>query len=356
MIVVLLASLAEASDKTKLTAADQKKYSQLLRKGRELQAKKDYVKAMVAFDDALKVAADDATVLTEMGWTAYLAKDLDQAEKYTRKALANQATPSVRGAALYNLGLVREAKADRKGAIAAYSASLKERSNATVRAALAKLDPAAAAALDPFKPQPLAGPFKSVDDYCKTTTKPDDDAEWQCECGKDSAVAKPAVAKPYEALEPVTQKCTVHGTDMARTSYALAIKAGGSWYVGPIADTFENRHCNDTVGKQDIKLDGGRVLVWADEAGDCTGGETETQWTERELVVFGIGASGKPSATPTIVVARKEQAGDLEGTKQTTTVDIALDLVWGKDGALTVKGKTKGGDASVVGKHALAFP
>ena len=94
------------------------------------------------------------------------------------------------------------------------------------------------------------------------------------------------------------------------------------------------------------------------EHGDCMGGDFESKWNDRELVVVGIGPSGKPSATPTIMVSRLEtETTDMfDKPKTKTLVDIALELAWAKDGTLTVKGKTKGGDASVLGTHTLAFP
>jgi hypothetical protein len=359
-IVLVLCGLALADkDKAKLSAADQKKYKELLDKGRQLEDKKKYADAMAAFEQALAIAKDDATVLAEMGWTAYLSGDYAKAEKYTRDALANVSTPNVRGAALYNLGLIQEKKGDRAGAIASYSASLKERSNATVRAALAKLDPAAAAQLDPFKPQAMAGPFKSVDEFCKGTKKPDnrDPDDWECQCAVEANVKQPTAAKPYEAFEVVAQRCYVSHTVNAEASYFVAVKVGGSWYVGPFVDTRASRHCNNDASNPRIELDGGRASAWVDETGECWGNDKDWKWTEKELVVVGVGPSGKPSATPTIVMTRKEiQSDQMSGAHEKTVVDIALELVWGKDNALVVKGKATGADASVLGKHALAFP
>jgi hypothetical protein len=354
-IVLLLCSVAFA-EKGKLSAADQKKYKQLLNKGRELENKKKYVEAIAAFDDALKVAKDDATVLTEIGWTAYLAKDYDKAETYTRKALANESTPNIRGAAFYNLGLVQEKRGDRAGAIKSYTESLKARWNATVRGALAKLDPAAAAALDPFKPQALAGPFKSIDDYCKPKrTKPTGDDPETCECSDGKAAT--GSTKPFEALTWVTRKC--EAGDHIMTNYDLAAKVGGSWYVAEVAETDANFHCDNDVDSQTIKIEGGRGVFRLSEHGGCMRGEYSSDFTEDQLVVVGIGSSGKPSATPAIIVGRHEESAELdengEPKKTTVSVDTALAVTWTKDG-LEMKGKTKGGDVSMVGKHALAFP
>src|SRR5215470_3007299 len=106
----------------------------LLRKGRDLQGAKKYAEAIAAFEEALKLQPDDPTVLGELGWTAYLMKDYAKAKDATQKAIARQPAPNIRGAALYNLGLIDEAKGDTAGAVTAYTESLRARPNATVRA------------------------------------------------------------------------------------------------------------------------------------------------------------------------------------------------------------------------------
>src|ERR1700689_4365607 len=79
-ILILLGRLVSADPAAKLPAADQKTYAAALQKGRDFQAKKKWADAEAAFGDCLKIAPDDATALGELGWTAYLAKDLATAE------------------------------------------------------------------------------------------------------------------------------------------------------------------------------------------------------------------------------------------------------------------------------------
>jgi hypothetical protein len=361
-IVCLLCALAFADkDKPKqLSAADQKKYKAALNKGRQLEDKKQYAAAMAAFDEALAVAKDDATALTEYGWTAYLAKDYDKAETYTRRAIANVTTPNVRGAAYYNLGLVQEKKGDRAGAIKSYTESLKARWNATVRGALAKLDPAAAAALDPFKPVAMAGPFKSIDAYCKTAEPPTDDPDnYTCKCTRDDKSPKAPAGGPYDAVEWVIAACTGKVADREFDRHDVAVRVGGDWYVASVADTYMNLHCSNDVASKTAKLDGTRLVVRIGEEGDCMSGERASSFSEDQVVVIGIGASKKPSATPPIFLGRHEESSTFDDSgnqgKASVNVDIKLELAVTKDG-VELKGKTKGGDASMVGKHALAFP
>jgi hypothetical protein len=364
VVACLICGIAVADvAKQKLSPADQKKYKALLDKGRKLEEVKKYDEALAAFDEALAVATDDPTVLAEMGWTAYLKKDYDNAEKYTRRALANQSTPNIRGAAFYNLGLIQEKKGDRAGAIKSYSESLKARWNATVRAALAKLDPAAVAALDPFKPRALAGPFKSIDDYCKSM--PDSEPapypgyDAKCRCGRASDAKPPDAAKPFEAFDLVERTCKVQGTENGSDAYDYAVKVGGFWYFGGIASSDTNRYCFDTVSTQEMRIDHGRAVFRIVEQGGCGGANGTTTFTEDQLVAVAIGPSGKPSGTPPFMVVRHEEEQHDEFSEHPppakVTVDIKLDVTWTKDGVV-LKGTTKGGDATMIGTHTLAFP
>jgi Tfp pilus assembly protein PilF len=159
------ATSALADAPPSLTPDAKAHYKTALAKARKLQAAKKYADATAAFNDALAAAPGDATVLGELGWTAYLAKDYKTAEEITRKAVAAQAVPNVRGATLYNLGLIQEQNGDKAGAIASYAASLKARPNAVVAARLKTLDANAAAAADPYAPHALTG-YASIAELC----------------------------------------------------------------------------------------------------------------------------------------------------------------------------------------------
>jgi tetratricopeptide (TPR) repeat protein len=357
-IISILTATAHANPpKSSLSAADQKKYKDLLRKGRDLEAKKDYPHAIAAFEDCLKVAADDATALSELGFTLYETKDYKRAETITRKALANQAAPNVRGAALFNLGLIREAQKDNAGAIAAYGDSLRARPNAVVRSRLKKLDPKVAAMFEPYAPVALAGPFASIAAYCKTAPKTesvdgDSDVEADCTCGTK-------VDGPAGKLEVFIRTCQImsYGT----TYYQLAMKTPKGVYIGALRSYDFNRHCDEAFKFVDAKVDGDRVVATYSAEGSCTGGTNEDDWTERGIAV--IGGSATPAMTPTLLVKKKEthqdDAFEDNAPAPKTIVDVDLSLTWSKDG-VEVKGKTTGLDkteaANLLGKHTLVFP
>jgi Flp pilus assembly protein TadD len=84
-----------------------------LDEGRKLARAKEWAKALSAFDRALAVMPDDARVLSEVGWAAFQANQLDRAEHANARALANAKEPLVRAPILYNMGRVAEGAGDR---------------------------------------------------------------------------------------------------------------------------------------------------------------------------------------------------------------------------------------------------
>jgi hypothetical protein len=368
-IVVLAALSATAvadNQPTPLSAADQKVYTAGLQSGRAAQQTKSWSAAIAAFTAALKVAPDDATLLGELGWTQYLAKDLVSAEASTRKALAGESAPSIRGATLYNLGLIEEAKHDGSAAVAAYRESLQVRPNGIVRRALAKLDPNAAAAFDPFKPVAMEGPFPSVAAYCATTPKQIPDEGFDCSCDQDdTSKASRHLGAPYQAVETFTHGCGAHATSNGINHYGLAVHVASGWYVTTVATVRQNRFCNDSMqlsdaSEKDLSSATHAVLVKLAIGGDCLGGNGGQRWSETGLVIVG---GSRPAATPLVAVTKHETESDVpynEDKVSRVSADIALDLKWGNDDSVTVSGKTKGLDANeatnVIGKHTLVFP
>jgi len=365
-LIAMACPLAWAdAPKQQPSAADQKKYRELLGKGRELEAKQKLTDAIATFQQALQVIPDDATVLAEIGWTAYQAHDLKQAEAMTRRSLANEAAPSLRGATLYNLGMIQEALANKTGAIASYGESLRVRPNGIVRAALAKLDPAAAAAFDPFTPSALAGPFASIDAFCKATKRPNEDGYLEdCSCGDvDPKAPKPALGAPFDEAKLFLDACSAPHTENARMQYDLGIRVGKNWFVAKYAELRVNRHCNLDLTDNAVGVTDSVLQLKATETGSCVGGDIGSDWTTEWRLIVGVGASGSPAATPPIIAKRHTvDQTDMFGpaAKKRVSADIALDVTVAKDGTLEIKGRTtgldKGESSNVLGKHRLVFP
>lgn len=112
--------------------------------GRKAVKDKQYAEGIVAFTAALKIDPNHAATLAELGWAAYLAGDLDKAQRHTEMAIAGDASDRTRGAALYNLGRILEDRSDKDGAAAAYQRSLGLRPNEVVQTRLTGLTTAGA--------------------------------------------------------------------------------------------------------------------------------------------------------------------------------------------------------------------
>ena len=112
--------------------------------GRAAVAKKQYAEGVTAFTAALKIDPNHAAALAELGWAAYLAGDLDAAQRATERAIAGDASDRTRGAGLYNLGRILEDRGDKDGAATAYQRSLGLRPTDTVAQRLAGLTAAGA--------------------------------------------------------------------------------------------------------------------------------------------------------------------------------------------------------------------
>ena len=127
-------------DALSLSSKDRAKALKDLNEGRRLSRAKDWAGAIKAFERVLAVSPDDVHALSEIGWAALQANDLDRAEKANRRALANAKTPATRAPILYNMGRVAEARGNKEAAAKDYAASLALRDNAEVKKRASALD------------------------------------------------------------------------------------------------------------------------------------------------------------------------------------------------------------------------
>ena len=361
--VICGASIAHAEP----SKADQTKCKNLIDDGRTLATAGKLAQAIAKLEACVAIIPDQATALGELGFTAYRAKDYVKAEAATRKAIASQGSPNVRGASLYNLGLILEDKKDTAGAIAAYTESLRARPHGVVRARLRKLDAKAADAFDPYKPAAMVGPFPTIDAFCKTLPAKiamgvDNTIELPCTCGH--AVKSATASGPFKQLEVFKRSCGTN--ELGSDEYRVAVQRDAGWFVAPLSTLSFIRKCSNDpkVAVLGVKSLGGTQVgqIEFTNPGECT---KDDFWVDRTLVVVGVGASGAPSATPPMIIKRHDEAftqdkdGIINGDTE-TVMDVVLDVTWNADGTLEVKGKTKGLDAAaagdVIGKHALPFP
>lgn len=203
----------------RLSKIELKRFRQIMAEAVKAAKKGKHAAAMAAYDRALAIKPDDQAALTDQGWSAFQLRVYDRAEAITRRAIAAEGTDRRAAAAQYNLGRILEARGDRDGAIAAYVSSLEIRPNRVVREQLAKLDPAAAAQMDPLKPTDMLGPFARLEDFCKTREERD---RGGCPTPKPD-VAPAKLVPPYHAVSWI----------QAGGQCFVAMKLGRGWFVEP---------------------------------------------------------------------------------------------------------------------------
>jgi hypothetical protein len=310
-------------------------YTDAMADGARLEKKHDYKGAVQAFERAVAARPDDAGALSELGWAAFLAGDLARASDATQRAVAAAKESNQKAAALYNLGRISEQKGDKAKAADSYRQSLALRPNATVEARLKSLS-----AADPLAPQPLAGPFVTIEAFC-TAAKPD-----RC------FLEGPALSKPTAPWSAARLIQTGAPDDRA---VRLAIRAGTGWFV-----TRPSGETSPDVAPIEVKSEGRALTArWVQGwvAADRPDAVRWAQHCTEKLMVCGVGATGRPSCTPAISV----RDGGCKSADQPASIewDWTLDVHLLSDGKLQVGGKTGAPPKeakSLVGVHTLAFP
>src|SRR5688500_4900035 len=106
--------------------------------GRELEHAKKWAAAQVELEAAVAERPTDQIALTELGWAAYHAGDLERARSASTLAVEAATDTKVKAMALYNLGLSIE-RIDSHAALSLFRESLNLRENRTVKAAVTRL-------------------------------------------------------------------------------------------------------------------------------------------------------------------------------------------------------------------------
>jgi len=215
---------ALASPPSKRVDDDAKRCRAAIADGRKAERGGDHAAATAAFERAAALRPGDAAVLSELGWSAYQAKDLTRAEQATRAAIAaakDYASQRVKAASLYNLGRILEDKGQRPGAVEAYLGSLALRPSRTVREQLAKLDPQAALDADPLKPVAMLGPFATFEATCDALGD-ENRSRAHCPHSDFSGGELKLVGKPWLAVRYFLEadEMTCH----------LAVRLASGWY------------------------------------------------------------------------------------------------------------------------------
>lgn len=362
-----------------LDAAAKKRFSAALIEGRKLAEQGKNPEAIAVFQRALLADPMGARAMSEMGLCYYRLKQYTEAEAATRRALKATSEPAQRGRSLYNLGLILEARGDLKGAVAAYTESCNARTNQVVLERLRKLDPAAAAALDPVAPRPLQGPFPSLDSVCKALNdckqRMADEMShagphYTCATRRPLAsLVKPGA--PYHLVSVFTTTCRHEGDrEGYESSVKLVVQGEKGFYVtavggsalsagGGYATEFKLQELRLSDGPPGVQ----RVWLRFSEDGGRDVGNGSDSWETESLVIAGIGTSGTPSATPPLLLRSREEEdpGALsEDEKATVSVNAKLKpTLRGDELELVAQSPARAitkANLAAPGKHLLLFP
>jgi tetratricopeptide (TPR) repeat protein len=340
----------------KVSKADQRRYRAALRAGRARMAKNDVKGAVASFEQALVAIPDDARALSELGFAAFKARDLTRARQATEQSIAAAGDPKLRAASLYNLGQILEAQDKKDEALDVYRRSLALRPNIVVRDRVAALDPDARPD-EPIAPVELVGPFPTLEAYCAAVAQAE--PEEPCRTSADDVPTLPKVTleKPYQQLAMLQ-------TGFAQ-SCSLAIRTAAGWFVHEefaecrlMGSRWDRSVSFDSVTLREVVAGGSKELILemqTDETFNDTPPDAKddemvisTEHT-RGLLICGVGASGKPSCTPEVVV---EWAHDEDNPSvlEARFEDNAIVLRLVKGG-----GNSSNGGIGVIGKHPLRF-
>ncbi|MDC3962956.1 tetratricopeptide repeat protein [Polyangium jinanense] len=151
-----------------------REYRKHLTEGRLLAGKSQWPEAIKAFEKALGVVPGDAPALTELGWAAFKAGELERAKKSSEEAINRTTSPKLQAMAHYNLGRIAEERKETKTALDHYRKSVALRPNETVEKRLAELSKKEKAPAPPaVEPLPCQTAAVKIADVCACLTKPE---------------------------------------------------------------------------------------------------------------------------------------------------------------------------------------
>lgn len=255
---------ASASAGTQV-AQPNKRARDLLEAGRKLEKQEKWKDATAKLIEARDAAPDDVVILSELGWAALQADDLETSKKASERALEIAKEPRQRASVLYNLGRVLEAKGDKDGALARYKESLALRPAKTIEERIAALG---GKAPDPPKAEPLPCQkvYANTADLC-TCLLPNP-APAGATCGADASAPKLESGD----LEVVRTSTATEG----ETAVFVVANVGSG--ITPVADIGRDYHPDafgidsslNILGFDEQKLGDRRIAVLRAEQTDVS--------------------------------------------------------------------------------------
>lgn len=305
--------------------------------GRKAVKAKDYKTGITELGKAKDLSPMNGKVLGELGWAYFLDGQHDLAQTELVLALQHADNDKTRGAVLYNLGRVEEARGNKEIAADHYRASLDRRPNDTVKARLEGLGVGtdSSHAQCAFTKQTRETPW----DLCARYTldmepSADGDAvECQFDHTVDRDVPEDYAVSAGEEFEPTKTvfmleadgyKATVfsfNDYDMQMESFVLAVTVGTDWWTAPLADVYhpgvgyadENVDAVDLTA-EDLTGDGKKEIVvrWHVLGHDMDPGIEYMEDYRHENVAVVSLDSGAPTWLATVRTRAEQTSGDMD--------------------------------------------
>lgn len=333
-------------------------YRQALARGRKAGAARDYAAAMASFEAALVAVPGDARALSELGWVAFLAGELEHAERATEASIAAAVDPKLRAASLYNRGRIAEAGGDNPRAIEAYQSSLALRPNDTVQARLATLGGAVRKALAPVA---AGGPYPDLATACAAL--PFFEPRWTCGAPVLEGPTRLEARGPLLEVRVIGEAAVTDAAGESFDSCRLALRTARGWFLSAATSCEAHAWARSKVRElawAGADAAGGPVVAWTlehatgDRGFDRDGARYQT-WVTRVWRTFcGVSEAGVPACTPALLVSTRED-GDYA---HSDVVPYELEVALGAGGVLTVKpasARIDDGARPLLGRHVLTF-
>ncbi|MEM6295001.1 MAG: hypothetical protein AAGA54_27260 [Myxococcota bacterium] len=360
--------------------------SSQLSKGRKAVKAKNYAEGIDALRAAKALAPMNAKVLGELGWALFLDGQLDDAEHELQAAL-HVAVKSVRkGAILYNLGRVEEARRETTRAADRYRQSLAVRPNETVKARLESLgvDDAATHSVCTIDKEPGRPPLDLCADVLRRAPESGREDPPTCEFGwtkplregpevAASAAGERRQASVFKVEEPTyaATAFSIWDRDIMEESFYLGIVVGDAWYVASLATVMHPGvgYADESVGLLELEAkeltgDGAKELIvrWSVGAHDMDPGVMYMEDTRHENTAVLSLDGGAPRWVGAVRTFTEWNSGEMDpdewgGLIDPKTGTTTADLTFDGAGKLTITATGTPPPSTPVGTFSLgAYP
>jgi hypothetical protein len=224
-----------------------------------------------------------------------------------------------------------------------------------------------------YAPQPLQGPYPSLDAYCQALARPDPEGDVTAACAppdrtpSEGSFTLAAPSGPYEGARIVFTHDPTAAAPMV--DCRVALRTAGAWYVsgstlscrGVFATSGHLQVSAKQLAVEDLVMGGAPVLVFRyvehqtmtsmDRGPGGRRIDSTLRRNQEGFIVCGLGASRWPSCTPALPVVHESLGGDTVRIRWSSTAPGGLSATASGDlDAVDLEPK------ALLGFHPVVFP